>query len=113
MNHLIPNFLRYFKLDIIFCYLFPGAAAGGSASSQAAAGQADVIWVMLAVVVRLVLDTEYSWCIKHNCILPYILTLVTTYQLGYVSPPPASTASSLLSAGILLVDNLQTSLCGT
>ena len=69
-----------------------GAAAGQHSRLN------DVVWVMLAVLVRLVLDTEFAPYIAHNCVLPFILTLASLYLLGLVTAPQ-STASSLLSAG--------------
>ena len=76
-----------------------GQGQGGAAQPPApATGGVDIIWVMLALVVRLVLDTEYAGLIGHNCVLPYTLTLGLMYNLGYVSSS-ASTVSSLLSAG--------------
>ena len=69
-----------------------GAAAGQHSRLN------DVVWVMLAVLVKLVLDTEFAPYIAHNCVLPFILTLASLYLLGLVTAPQ-STASSLLSAG--------------
>ena len=57
-----------------------------------------MVWVLLAVAVRLVLDTEYSGIIGDNMLAPFLLTLASLYTLGYVSPQ-GSTVSSLLSAG--------------
>ena len=54
--------------------------------------------MLLAVAVRLVLDTEYSGIIGDNMLAPFLLTLASLYTLGYVSPQ-GSTVSSLLSAG--------------
>ena len=54
--------------------------------------------MLLAVVVRLVLDTEYSGLIGDSILLPFTLTLASLYMLGYVTPT-GSTVSSLLSAG--------------
>jgi len=81
-----------------------GGGQGGAGAAQPpppATGGVDIIWVMLALVVRLVLDTEYASLIGHNCVLPYILTLGLMYNLGYVSSS-ASTVSSLLSAALML-----------
>ena len=84
----------------------PGELGGGQGQAGAGAAQppaptsggVDIVWVMLALVVRLVLDTEYASFVGHNCVLSYILTLALMYNLGYVSAS-ASTVSSLLSAG--------------
>ena len=59
----------------------------------------DTVWVLLAVAVRLVLDTEYSGLIGDNILLPFTLGLASLYMLGYVAPT-GSTVSSLLSAGV-------------
>ena len=77
-----------------------GDLGGGQAGAPPAPAttSVDIIWVMLALVVRLLLDTEYAGIIGHNCVLPYILTLGLLYNLGYVSTS-TSTVSSLLSAG--------------
>merc|ERR1719500_1961861 len=61
----------------------------------------DIVWVLLAVAVRLVLDTEYSGLIGDNILLPFTLSLASLYMLGYVAPT-GSTVSSLLSAALML-----------
>ena len=71
-----------------------GDLGGGQAGAvpPPAKGGVDIIWVMLALVVRLLLDTEFAGIIGHNCVLPYILTLGLLYNLGYVS---TSTSAAL------------------
>ena len=87
--------------DMLSSLLGGGQAGQHTNTAGPAAGQLqlnDVIWVMLAIVVRLILDTEWSHYIANNCVLPFLLTLVSLYVLSFVRPQP-STASSLLSAG--------------
>ena len=76
----------------------PGGAAGGAAAAGSAGTNTDVVWVLLAVVVRLALDTEYAALISSSALLPFALTLSLLYTLGWVVPH-TSTVSSLLSAG--------------
>ena len=60
----------------------------------------DLVWVMLAVVVRITLDTEYSGFIGHNIFLPFALTLSVMMSLGYIDISlNTSTGSTILSAG--------------
>ena len=60
----------------------------------------DLVWVLLAVVVRLLLDTEYSAFIGHNIFLPFALSLSLMMSLGYINLSLAtSTGSTILSAG--------------
>merc|ERR1712029_756526 len=81
----------------------PQAAAGqgAPAEGQQVTSVTDIVWVMLALAVRLVLDTEFSVYIGDNCVLPYLLTLSLLYTLGYVQAG-SSTVSSLLSAALML-----------
>jgi len=84
----------------------PQAAAGQGGQGAPAEGQqvtsvTDIVWVMLALAVRLILDTEFSVYIGDNCVLPYLLTLSLLYTLGYVQAG-SSTVSSLLSAALML-----------
>ena len=76
----------------------PGGAAGSSAAAGSAGTNTDVVWVLLAVVVRLALDTEYAALISSSALLPFALTLSLLYTLGW-AVPHTSTVSSLLSAG--------------
>jgi len=84
----------------------PQAAAGQGGQGAPAEGQqvtsvTDIVWVMLALAVRLILDTEFSVYIGDNCVMPYLLTLSLLYTLGYVQAG-SSTVSSLLSAALML-----------
>ena len=85
--------------------LHDGLVLGGSRRGHpapAAAGlvgtNRDMMWTLLAVVVRLTLDTEYAALISSSALLPFVLTLSLLYTLGWVVPH-TSTVSSLLSAG--------------
>ena len=73
-------------------------AGPGVGADQRPGTCTDIVWVLLAVAVRLVLDTEYSGLIGGNILAPFLLTLTSLYMLGYVSTSQ-STVSSLLSAG--------------
>ena len=79
----------------------PGGAAGSSTAAGSAGTNTDVVWVLLAVVVRLALDTEYAALISSSALLPFALTLSLLYTLGW-AVPHTSTVSSLLSAGNML-----------
>ena len=57
-----------------------------------------MMWTLLAVVVRLTLDTEYAALISSSALLPFVLTLSLLYRLGW-AVSHTSTVSSLLSAG--------------
>ena len=59
-----------------------------------------MMWTLLAVVVRLALDTEYAALISSSALLPFVLTLSLLYRLGW-AVSHTSTVSSLLSAGNL------------
>ena len=59
-----------------------------------------LVWCGLAVAVRLLLDTDWSWLLAGNAVLPFLLLLtglVTTGSLSLANTAPAS----LLSAGQL------------
>ena len=80
--------------------------SGGEVSADSKLGETktqltDLVWVMLAVVVRITLDTEYSGFIGHNIFLPFALTLSVIMSLGYIdiSNNTSSTGSTILSAG--------------
>ena len=60
----------------------------------------DMMWTLLAVVVRLTLDTEYAALLSSSALLPFALTLSLLYRLGW-AVSHTSTVSSLLSAGNL------------
>ena len=80
-------------------------AGGGEASADTKQGETksqltDVVWVMLALLVRMILDTEYSAFIGHNIFLPFALTLSVMMSLGYINISlNTSTGSTILSAG--------------
>ena len=80
-------------------------AGGGEASADTKQGETksqltDVVWVMLALLVRMVLDTEYSALIGHNIFLPFALSLSAMMSLGYINISlNTSTGSTILSAG--------------
>jgi len=78
-----------------------GAGQSASAEGQHVTSVTDIVWVMLALAVRLILDTEFSVYIGDNIVLPYLLTLSLLYTLGYVQAG-SSTVSSLLSAALML-----------
>ena len=79
--------------------------SGGEVSADSKSGVArtqlsDLVWVMLAVVVRITLDTDYSALIGHNIFLPFALTLSVMMSLGYIDISlNTSTGSTILSAG--------------
>ena len=57
-----------------------------------------LVWCGLAVAVRLLLDTDWSWLLAGNAVLPFLLLLtglLTTGSLSLANTAPAS----LLSAG--------------
>ena len=65
---------------------------------------ADLVWVMLAIVVRITLDTEYSFVIGHNIFLPFALSLSVMMSLGYINLSlNTSTGSTILSAGTYIL----------
>ena len=80
-----------------------GGGAEGSADPRQADTRTqltDLVWVLLAVVVRLLLDTEYSAFIGHNIFLPFALSLSLVMSLGYINISlSTSTGSTILSAG--------------
>merc|ERR1712098_278233 len=80
-----------------------GAQTGQSASAegQHVTSVTDIVWVMLALAVRLILDTEFSVYIGDNIVMEYLLTLSLLSPLGYVQAS-SSTVSSLLSAALML-----------
>ena len=68
----------------------------------------DLVWVLLAVVVRLLLDTEYSAFIGHNIFLPFALSLSLMMSLGYINLSLAtSTGSTILSAGRVIINKIK------
>ena len=78
---------------------------GGETSSEAAGLQSpascelsDWVWVMLGLVVRITLETEYSVVIGHNVFIPFALTVSLCCSLGFLKVAP-STSSTILSAG--------------
>ena len=83
--------------------LLGSSGAEGSADPRQADSKTqltDLVWVLLAVVVRLLLDTEYSAFIGHNIFLPFALSLSLMMSLGYINLSLAtSTGSTILSAG--------------
>ena len=80
-----------------------GSGVEGSAETKPAETRTqltDLVWVLLAVVVRVVLDTEYSAFIGHNIFLPFALSLSLMMSLGYINISlSTSTGSTILSAG--------------
>ena len=80
-----------------------GSGVEGSAETKPAETRTqltDLVWVLLAVVVRVVLDTEYSAFIGHNIFLPFALNLSLMMSLGYINISlSTSTGSTILSAG--------------
>ena len=86
--------------------LLANLLAGTEAASQAGGHQlpgdsqqvSGLVWVMLGLLVRITLETEYSGLIGHNVFLPFALTLSLLISLGHVNITP-STSSTILSAG--------------
>lgn len=80
-----------------------GSGVEGSAETKPAETRTqltDLVWVLLAVVVRVLLDTEYSAFIGHNIFLPFALNLSLMMSLGYINISlSTSTGSTILSAG--------------
>ena len=77
-----------------------GGENGLAADHQAPSSSelSDWVWVMLGLVVRITLETEYSVVIGHNVFLPFALTVSLCLSLGYMKIAP-STTSTILSAG--------------
>ena len=79
--------------------------SGGEVSADTKPGEtqsqlASLVWVMLALVVRITLETEYSFVIGHNIFLPFALSLSVMMSLGYINLSlNTSTGSTILSAG--------------
>ena len=83
--------------------------SGGEVSADTKPGEtqsqlASLVWVMLALVVRITLETEYSFVIGHNIFLPFALSLSVMMSLGYINLSlNTSTGSTILSAGRYLL----------
>ena len=79
--------------------------SGGEAGADSKPGETktqltDVVWVILALLVRIILDSEYSVVIGHNIFLPFALNLSVMMSLGYINISlNTSTGSTILSAG--------------
>ena len=56
------------------------------------------VWVFLAVAVRLLLETEFSWVVGHNMVGPFIVMISILITTRYLDIASLNT-SSLLTAG--------------
>merc|ERR1719219_2809555 len=92
------------EADLLSSLLGSGAEGGaGPGQAETRSQLTDLVWVILAVVVRLVLDTEYSVVIGQNIFLPFALSLALMMSLGYINISLAtSTGSTILSAALML-----------
>ena len=89
------------ETDLLANLLGSGGEAGADTKPGETKSQlTDVMWVMLALLVRIILDTEYSVVIGHNIFLPFALSLSVMMSLGYINISlNTSTGSTILSAG--------------
>ena len=60
------------------------------------------VWLYLAVAVRLMLETQYSWILGDNMVAPFVLMVSVLMTTGYLSISNLAT-SSLLTAGTSLL----------
>ena len=56
------------------------------------------IWLFLALAVRLLLETEFSWILGNNMVAPFIMMVSVLVTTGYLSITNLQT-TSLLTAG--------------
>ena len=90
------------ETDLLSSLLGSGGEAGGADTKpgETKSQLTDVVWVILALLVRIILDTEYSAFIGHNIFLPFALSLSVMMSLGYINIAlNTSTGSTILSAG--------------
>jgi len=78
---------------------------GGQASTSSPSSDpvkfSQSVWLFLAMSVRLLLETEFSWAIGNNMVAPFIVMTTTLMTTGYLDMANLQ-ASSLLSAALLL-----------
>ena len=89
------------ETDLLSSLLGSGGEVGTDTKPGETKSQlTDVVWVVLALLVRIILDTEYSAFIGHNIFLPFALSLSVMMSLGYINIAlNTSTGSTILSAG--------------
>ena len=59
------------------------------------------VWLYLALAVRLMLETQYSWILGNNMVAPFVVMISVLMTTGYLSIANLAT-SSLLTAGTSL-----------
>ena len=59
------------------------------------------VWLYLALAVRLMLETQYSWILGDNMVAPFVVMISVLMTTGYLSIANLAT-SSLLTAGTTL-----------
>jgi len=75
-----------------------GGQAGTSSTPSDPVKFSQSVWLFLAVAVRLLLETEFSWAVGNNMVAPFIVMTTTLMTTGYLDIANLQ-ASSLLSAG--------------
>ena len=63
------------------------------------------IWPMLAIAVRVLLETDYSWILGNNMLTPFVLMITILITLGYLSVANLQ-STSLLTAGSYNISQL-------
>jgi len=77
---------------------------GGQASSTPVVDPVQFshcVWPLLALAVRLLLETDFSWILADNMIAPFFLTVIVLMTTGYLSLANLQT-TSLLTAALML-----------
>jgi len=78
-----------------------GGQAGASSLPSNPVKFNQSVWLFLAVAVRLLLETEFSWTVGNNMVAPFIVMIITLMATGHLDIANLQ-ASSLLSAALLL-----------
>eukprot|EP00092_Neocalanus_flemingeri_P038066 GFUD01041435.1.p2 GENE.GFUD01041435.1~~GFUD01041435.1.p2 ORF type:complete len:251 (+),score=90.22 GFUD01041435.1:2188-2940(+) len=60
-----------------------------------------IVWLFLAVAVRLLLETEFSWTVGNNMVAPFIVMVTILVTTGYLDIANLQ-ANSLLTAALML-----------
>jgi len=84
-----------------------GGGGGGQEQGSPPVQFSLLLWPLLALVVRLTLDTEYSSYLSHSALLPFPLAVTGLLLTGHLSLANLN-STSLLSAALMLCGLSQT-----